>query len=50
MRFNQLESFKNYRDNYLYESRVVINNAVYYNKNISPELKNFTVAFIDYAD
>jgi len=39
----------NYLRNYKTEASVIINNAVYANKNVSYELRNFTEAFIEYG-
>ena len=44
------ENYQNYLDNYKEEAYVVINNAVYENKNISYELRNYTEYFISYTD
>jgi len=45
-----IENYQNYLDNYKQEAYIVINNAVYENKNISYELRNYTEYFISYAD
>ena len=36
--------------NYKYEAKVVINNALYANKNVSYELRNYTESFITYGE
>ncbi len=41
--------FKKLYDNYIYESPNVINNALYNNKNVSNQFKNYTSDFIGYA-
>lgn len=41
---------QNNLDNYLYESKIIINNAIYNNKNLSYELRNYTESFITYMD
>src|SRR3989344_5612716 len=45
----EVDEFKTYLDNYLYEARVVMNNAIYNNLNVSTTLSNFTEHFISYA-
>jgi len=45
-----IENYENYLNNYKEEAYVVINNAVYENKNISYELRNYTEYFISYGD
>ena len=42
--------YENYLENYEEEANIVINNAVYENKNISYELRNYTEYFISYTD
>jgi hypothetical protein len=41
--------FKRLYNNYIYEVPQVINNALYDNKNVSAQFKNFTSNFISYA-
>ncbi len=41
--------FRSLYNNYIYESPIVINNAIYHNKNLSNQFKNFTASFIRYA-
>ncbi|MBT3721318.1 hypothetical protein HN789_00920 [archaeon] len=41
---------KKYFDNYKYEAKIVLDNAIYQKKNISYELKNYTERFIAYGD
>lgn len=36
--------------NYISESRIVINNALYYDNNIYQEIESFTQDFIDYSN
>ena len=36
-------------DNYKYEAGIVMNNAIYANKNITTQLSNFTSRFIDFG-
>ena len=43
------KKYQTYLDNYKEEAIIVINNAVYENKNISYELRNYTEYFISYA-
>ena len=43
------QNLQNLFKNYNYEARILINNAIYENKNISYELKNYTNRFISYA-
>jgi hypothetical protein len=50
IRIREKEDFQNYRDNYLYEARIVINNAVREHHNISAQLRDYTEAFIRYGD
>jgi hypothetical protein len=40
---------KGFLENYMYESTIVMNNAFYYNSNVSEALRNYTESFIDYA-
>ncbi len=40
---------KNSFENYKYEANIIINNAIYENKNITDELKNYTESFIEYG-
>ena len=46
----EVENLEIYLDNYVYEAKIVINNAIYENKNISQELNNFTESYITYAE
>ena len=46
----KVSNTQNYLNNYKYEATIVIDNAIYHEKNISAELKNFTEYFIDYAE
>ena len=46
---SEVENLEIYLDNYVYEAKIVINNAIYDNKNISYELNNFTNSYITYA-
>lgn len=43
------QNLQNLFENYNYEANVIINNALYENKNISSELRNYTSRFISYA-
>ena len=43
---SSVQDTKNYLNNYKYEAKVVINNALYANKNVSYELRNYTESFI----
>ena len=47
---SEVENLENYLDNYVYEAKIVINNAVRDNKNISSELNNYTESYITYAE
>lgn len=47
------QNFKKSEDlfeNYKYEATIVVNNAIYANKNITKELSNFTEHFIEFGD
>jgi len=41
--------FESLYNNYVYESPIVINNALYNNKNVTSQFRNFTSDFIGYA-
>lgn len=43
------KNLKNLFDNYKYEAEIIIDNALYEDKNISYELRNYTEQFIAYA-
>lgn len=47
---SEVKNLEIYLDNYVYEAKIVINNAIYENKNISNELNIFTESFITYAE
>ena len=47
---SKIQETKNYLNNYKHEAKIVINNALYANKNISYELRNFTESFISYGE
>ncbi len=47
---SSVQDTKNYLNNYKYEAKVVINNALYANKNVSYELRNYTESFITYGE
>ena len=47
---SEIENLENYLDNYVYEAKIVINNAIYSNKNISYELNNLTKSYITFAE
>ena len=51
-KFNSAKTMniKNYLTNYKYEAKIIIDNAVFENKNISIELRNFTEDFIEYGE
>ncbi len=46
----QFEDFTTYRENYIHEAQIVLNNAIYDNKNLSAELISFTEEFISYTE
>ncbi len=47
---SRLEDLQAFLDNYVYEAHIVLNNAVFYNKNASEALMNATEEFIEYAE
>ena len=47
---SEVENLEIYLDNYVYEAKIVINNAIYSNENISQELNNYTESYITYAE
>ena len=47
---SDVENLEIYLDNYVYEAKIVINNAIYSNKNISQELNNYTESYITFAE
>ncbi len=47
---SEVENLELYLDNYIHEATIVINNAVYYNNNISTALNNFTESYIAYTE
>ena len=44
------KNIKTYLANYKHEAKIIIDNAVYENKNISYELRNFTEKYIVYGE
>jgi len=47
--FEKVDNIAALKQNYVHESNIIINNAVYQNKNISTQLRQFTEEFIEYA-
>ena len=47
---SEVENLEIYLNNYVYEAKIVINNAIYSNENISQELNNYTESYITYAE
>ena len=47
---SKIDNSQEFFNNYIYEAKIIINNAIYSNKNISYELRNFTEYFISYGD
>jgi len=46
----RLEGITDLRDNYIYEAKIVIDNSVYNNQDISDSLANYTEEYLNYAD
>jgi len=46
----KIENYRHVLDNYIYEGKIVINNAVRDEKNISEEMRDYTEAFIEYLN